>query len=98
MFARIGSWEGSAEEMERWVARSRRDVKPAVQSQPGVRGALWLLDRTTGRGLTITLWENEEALRASDGLAASVQAGTNAASGARVTTSRYEIVESFRAD
>jgi len=92
MHARIGAWEGSRSEMERWVTRSRDEVKPAVQSQPGIHGALWLLDRENGRALTITLWESEAAMRASDEFAANAQSGTKQVSGARVTTSRYEVI------
>ena len=97
MFARIGVWEGSAEDLERWVTRSSKEVKPAVQCQPGVQGAYWLLDRPGRKALTITLWESEDAMRKSDERAASIQAGTVSVSGARVTTERYEIVDHFRA-
>jgi len=92
MHARIGTWEGSAEDLDRWVARSRDEVRPAVESQPGLHGALWLLDRENARGLTITLWESEEAMRESDAFAARTQGGTANVSGARVTTTRDEVV------
>jgi heme-degrading monooxygenase HmoA len=98
MFARIGVWEGNAQELDRWVTRSTKEVKPAVQAQPGTKGAFWLLDRQNHKALTITLWEDEAAMRKSDERAAAIQAGTTAASGARFTTERYEIVDQFRAD
>ncbi len=33
MFARIGTWQGSPEELENWVARAGEEVKPNVQRQ-----------------------------------------------------------------
>ncbi|MGE5130050.1 MAG: hypothetical protein ACM3IK_10490 [Sphingomonadaceae bacterium] len=95
MFARIGIWRGNAEDLERWVTRSRREVRPMVETLHGVKGAFWLLDREGAKALTITLWESAEAMRKSDERAATIQMGTSEASGARFTTERYEIVEHF---
>ena len=96
MHARIGVWTGNAEELERWIARSRNEVRPAVQAA-GAVGAYWLVDRAGGKALTVTLWTSEEAMRKSEQRAAALQSGTASASGARVTTERYEIVEQFHA-
>ena len=97
MFARIGVWQGNTEELERWITRSSKEVRPAVQVQPGVNGAFWLIDRQNLKALTITLWDSEAAMLRSDERAAALQAGTSAVSGARSTTERYEIVDQFRA-
>ena len=93
MHARIGSWQGTGEELERWAERSREEVVPLVQATPGSRGVLLLLDRGSRRALTITLGESEEALEASERRRAEIQQGTVEASGAQVETSRYEVVE-----
>jgi heme-degrading monooxygenase HmoA len=93
MHARIGTWAGDGEELERWAERSRRDVVPQVTAVPGSRGVLLLLDREHGRALTITLWEDEEAMAASERRRDSLQQGTTAESGARVETTRYEVVD-----
>jgi len=95
MVARIGAWEGTPEELERWVGRSREQVMPAVRQQPGLHGAYWLIDRAAGKALTITIWESEAAMLASEQFRTHTQAGTAAASGAAVTTDRYEIVASL---
>jgi hypothetical protein len=39
MFARIGTWQGSPEDLENWVARAGEVVKPKVQQQPGPEAA-----------------------------------------------------------
>ena len=65
MFARIGTWQGSPDELERWISRAREQVKPSVQQDPGLKAAYWLVDRQGGKGLIVTIWESEEAMRSS---------------------------------
>jgi hypothetical protein len=54
LFARIGTWQGSPENLQNWVARASEVVKPNVQQHPGLAAAYWLVDREGGKGLTIT--------------------------------------------
>ena len=95
MFARIGTWQGSPDDLERWIARAREHVKPSVRQDPGLKTAYWLVDREGGKGLIITIWESEDAMRASEEARARRQASTSAATGAAVTTDRYEVVDSL---
>ena len=95
MFARIGTWQGSPDELERWISRAREQVKPSVQQDPGLEAAYWLVDRQGGKGLIVTIWESEEAMRSSEQARARRQAVTSAATGAKVTTDRYEVVDSL---
>ena len=66
MFARLGSWQGSAEELERWIERARDHVKPSIREDAGLEAAYWLVDRAGGKGLIVTFWESEAAMRASE--------------------------------
>jgi heme-degrading monooxygenase HmoA len=93
MFARIGTWQGSPEDLENWIARADEVVKPNVQQQPGLAAAYWLVDREGGKGLTITFWESEEAMRASEGFRSQSQSQTSAATRAGVTTERFEVFD-----
>jgi heme-degrading monooxygenase HmoA len=95
MFARLGSWQGSAEELERWIQRARDHVKPSLREDAGLKAAYWLVDRARGKGLIVTFWESEDAMRASEEARRRRQAATRAATGAQVTTERYEIVDSL---
>lgn len=92
-FARIGTWQGSPEEIERWIVRAREQVKPSIQRDRGLTAAYWLVDRAAGTGVIVTLWESEDAMRASEEARARRQAGTSAATRAQVTTARYEVVD-----
>lgn len=94
MFARVGTWEGSTEELDRWVAGAK-DVKARIHEAPGLRAAYWFVDRTAHRGLTVTIWESEDAMRATEDRRARSQGLTGQATGAQVTTERYEVVESM---
>ena len=93
--ARIGTWEGSREDLERWIQRSREEVKPSVRADRGLVAAYWLADRAAGKGLIVTLWESEVAMRASEEARRQRQSATTAATGARVTTERYEVIDSL---
>lgn len=95
MFARLGAWQGSAEELERWIERGREHVKPSIRQDAGLKAAYWLVDRESGKALIVTLWESEEAMRSSEDARRRRQAATSAATGAQVTTERYEIVDTL---
>jgi len=93
MFARIGTWQASPDELERWIVRSREHVKPSIAQDPGLKAVYWLVDRQGGKGLIVTLWESEHAMRASEHTRAQRQAATTTATSATVTTDRYEVVD-----
>ncbi|MGH7314776.1 MAG: hypothetical protein ACREI6_00865 [Candidatus Rokuibacteriota bacterium] len=95
MFARLGSWPGSTEEIERGILRAREHVKPGIRQDTGLKAAYWLVDRAGGKGLIVTFWESAEAIRASEEARRRRQTATSAATGAQVTTDRYEIIDSL---
>jgi len=95
MFARIGTWHGTPDEVDRWIARARDHVKPSIRQDPGLEAAYWLVDRAGGKALIVTLWASEEAMQASERARAERQAGMTAATGGTVTTERYEVVDSL---
>jgi hypothetical protein len=93
MLARIGTWNGTADELESWVEQSRSNVIPGVMQAPGAAGVILLLDRDSSEALTITLWRDGDSLRASEERRTKLQHQTSTATGASVETSRYEVVE-----
>jgi heme-degrading monooxygenase HmoA len=95
MFARIGSWQGSADELERWIGRGRDVVKPSLRQDAGLKAAYWLVDREEGKAMIVTLWESEAAMRASEEARLKRQSAMTASTGAQVTTQRYEVVETL---
>jgi hypothetical protein len=60
--------------------------------QDGGKGALLLVDRQTGKVIPITLWENEEALAASEEKAIQLRAQAAEQGASRApTVERYEV-------
>jgi hypothetical protein len=55
MFARIGTWQGTAEELEHWIARGREQVKPSILQDDGLRAVYWLADRKAGKAMIVTI-------------------------------------------
>lgn len=66
MFARVTTTTGQAKKDD--VVRVLRErVIPGAEGMQGFKGAYWLLDEKAGKGIALTLWDSEEALRASAG-------------------------------
>jgi heme-degrading monooxygenase HmoA len=64
MYARVSYYDlggGSGDD----ATRAFEGARSAVEQMQGNRGAMLLVDRGGGKAMTITLWEDEEALRAS---------------------------------
>ena len=100
MFARTSLWSGSSEILDHWAEHVSTIVKPLVASGPGNAGYLFLLDRTNGRGMTVTLWESEDAANASDQMAEQSRASTQQTTGITlVERGRWSVVtSSLRSD
>lgn len=93
MVARTSSWKGSAETLGRWAKHAEMKVKPFVAALPGNAGAVFLIDRESGTGLTLTLWESEEAAAETDRNAEQSRASTVEATGIElVERGRWEVV------
>ena len=70
MHARVSTYQGppnltqqQVEEMDRY---DRENILPPVRQMEGFKGAIALLDRQSGKALSVTLWESEQAMRASE--------------------------------
>jgi heme-degrading monooxygenase HmoA len=60
MFARITTLQVRIEDIEEVIRIFNESVVPAAQSQNGFKRILFLLDRETGKGHSIALWERQE--------------------------------------
>ncbi len=61
MHARVSTYEGQADEL----VKGFDSVTAPLEELDGFSKAYFLVDRAGGRGMSITLWESEEALDAS---------------------------------
>jgi hypothetical protein len=93
MFARTSIWSGSPEALQKWADNAVSTVMGFVTALPGNAGAVFLIDRDNGTALTLTLWESDDAARATDRFAEQSRATTVAATGTElVSRGSYEVV------
>ncbi|MGH2534522.1 MAG: antibiotic biosynthesis monooxygenase [Thermomicrobiales bacterium] len=73
MFARVSTFAGSPETIDEHIAANQNRIETALRQLDGFEGFYVLVDRKAGKWLVITLWENEEALRASEQAATQIR-------------------------
>lgn len=66
MHARVNTFEGPPDRIDEAVRNVREQVLPQLQRQDGFKGLIGLVERQAGKLIGVTLWESEEALRASE--------------------------------
>ena len=66
MLARVSTFEGAPEQVDELTRYAREQVLPALEELEGFSGILGLADRQSGKVLAVTLWESEQAMRASE--------------------------------
>jgi heme-degrading monooxygenase HmoA len=93
MYARTSSWSGSPEALEVWASHVVEQVAAFVTGLPGNAGCVFLIDREGRQGVTLTIWDSEEAALESDRHAEQSRASTVAATGVElVERGRYEVL------
>jgi heme-degrading monooxygenase HmoA len=90
MFARVSKYTGDPDELNRGFQTARDDL----QQIEGFSQAYFCVDRGSGKGLTITLWENEQALEASAQRAQQLRSQATEPSGATIdSVEHYEVTQ-----
>lgn len=91
MHTRMTRYEGAGPETVEDNLETKKGVLPTEFGQTeGMKGAMFLIDRQNGTVIAISLWQDEEALRASEDEAARVReevTGPNET----VSVERYEV-------
>lgn len=90
MYARVSPIEsdgGSFDEAA--ISTMREDMVPKVLGRPGNLGLIMVHDIGGGRGRSITLWEDEDAVRASDQAAAALREDATAQHDAKQTAASH---------
>jgi hypothetical protein len=88
MYARVATFESDPARVEDAIKMVREEVES--ENTPGLEGAkmLMLVNRETGRGLGVTLFESEEAMRRGDEALNAMNPG---ASERRVSVEFFEV-------
>ena len=66
MFASVSTFQGPPDQVDQGVRYAQENIVPTLEEVEGFEGVYLLVDRQSGKVLTITLWESEEAMRASE--------------------------------
>ena len=92
MFARVSTFTGTSDQVDEAIRQAREDVLPRLEQLDGFRGAYFLVDRENAKSLAVTLWESEEAMRASEEAANTLRSESADALGTQmVGVERYEV-------
>lgn len=86
MFARVTTQQGSPDGLDASLKVVQEQIVPAAREMSGFERILILADRASGKSLGITLWESEEAMRASEETATTLRAAVAGAGGADVVS------------
>ena len=92
MFARVSTLRGAPEQIDDGIRQVRENVLPSVEQMDGYQGGYLLVDRQNGTSISITLWESEEATRASEEAANQLRSDAAGSAGGTVQdVERYEV-------
>ena len=95
MYARVTTTQAQPDKADEAARVIKDQVIPSAQQIAGFKGGLWLIDRASGNGLTVTLYETQDALRASEAAAAKIrQDSVNQLGADLVSVETYELVGS----
>jgi heme-degrading monooxygenase HmoA len=89
VYARVATFEGDPANADEAISFVRSEVESG-ETPPGLEGAkmLMLMNRETGKGLGITLFESEETMRRGDEALNAMNPGT---AGRRTSVEFYEV-------
>jgi heme-degrading monooxygenase HmoA len=91
MFARVSSYQFAPDQADQGAQAFDRTTA-SLRQMEGIRSAYFLLDRVSGKALTITLWESEQAMTASEEAANRIRSDAAGSAGGTVrTVERYEV-------
>jgi len=92
MFARVSQFAVRPERLQQGHRAVVDHVIPALRMQAGYSGGLLLGNPESGKMLTVSLWENEEAMHATDEASYWFRAfGAEAAEGTVADVETYEV-------
>lgn len=93
MHARVTMSHGDPGSVQDAIDHVRNNSMPAIRQMQGFNGILYLVDRGSGRGIAVTLWDTEDAMRQSAEAAKQVRSQAVAAAAGDVdSVDEYEVV------
>lgn len=84
MYARCTTMQGAPETVDEAIRYTQEKIVPIGREIPGFQGLLAFVDRDSGKGMTITLWDSEEARAESAARANQVRSEASQALGGEI--------------
>ena len=92
MFARVSTYQGDPGQIDQGLAYDLENILPKVNQIDGFEGLYYLVDRESGNALSMTLWESEQTMRASEEEANRLRTESAESASATVeSVQRYEV-------
>lgn len=92
MFARLSTYQGSPVPAGGELTANSEAIVKQVQELPGFRGVYYLIDRASGTAKSLTLWEDEQTMEASESYATRIREESAQREGQRiVSVERFEV-------
>src|SRR5438093_12384009 len=93
MFARVSISQTPPDNVDLAIKVINEDVIPAAKKIPGFKGGYWLGDRMTGKGVVVTLFEDEAAMKESEEATKKIRSEAVSKIGATIVSiDRYEVL------
>ena len=93
MHARVTRFKGEPARVDEGIKNIKDNVIPNAKKLAGFKGGYWLVDRKTGVGFGVTLFESEAAVQSSEEAAKKTREQATSTGGAQITgVERYEVV------
>jgi|SRR6266571_9380666 len=90
MHARVSTYAASPSDIDNLVKAFGADDR--LNRMAGIQDAFLLVDRASGKAVTVTLWDSEESIAASAGGATQLRQEATGAAGARIeSVETYEV-------
>jgi heme-degrading monooxygenase HmoA len=92
MYARVSTYQGDPGQIDQGLAYDLENILPKVNQIDGFEGLYYLVDRESGKALSMTLWESEQTMRASEEEANRLRTESAESASATVeSVQRYEV-------
>ncbi len=93
MHARVTRFKGEPARLDEGIRNIKDNVIPNAKKLAGFKGGYWVVDRKTGVGFGITLFESEAALQSSEEAAKKIREQASSTGVTQITgVERYEVV------
>ena len=92
MFARVSTFQGKPEDIEKEIRVVRDEIIPKARVLKGFKGFRMLVNRSSGKSLGVTFWETEEDMKASEQAADRLRKEAAQSAGEKIiSVERFEI-------